>query len=131
MRKEVQLQVERGVRMALHDRREVMLQLGAGENPDGIARDLLQYARLSCAQIPAGQLVIPGAVGELRDGSRVNLLDIARHAILFQVRGEALIEPRISRIAVDLRAINTQRLHRPFERGESREILVQHLHVFA
>ena len=130
MRVQIQLAVEDGVGVGLgNDLTEVGFEFGAGKHGDGVAADLLKRVVLLLPQIPASELVIPGAIGELRNRGSVDRFHFARHPVLLQKRGEPLVETGVIRVAVDLRAVHTQRVQRTVQGRQAGKIFVQHLDV--
>src|ERR1700686_1093809 len=88
MRVCVQLPIKGSIRVGLGDNlAEVPLQIGAREYGDGVPTDLLESARLFCAEIPTSEFVVPGAIRKLRDGLGIYIFDLTRHSILFEERG--------------------------------------------
>src|SRR5579871_1568385 len=130
MRVEIELQIQSRIWIrAGDDVREVSLQFRSREHGNGITADLFKSVAFSGAQIPARQLVIPGPVAELRDRPGINVLDFARHTILLNELAEPVVESRVVGIAVDLGAVDAERIQWTLQLRQTRKVLVQHSDV--
>ena len=75
----VQIELQKQLRVdggpAADDRLEVARQIGPFERPGDVARQRFERGRLTLAEVPARQPVMPGAIRELLDGEAIDLLD--------------------------------------------------------
>ena len=96
---------------------EVHFQVGAGEYFDHVDCELLKLRAALAAQIPASQFVRPGGVWEAFHSFAINGFHLPAQLVLIQKCGQAFIESRIVRIAVNLAAADRQRIHHPVQRA--------------